>query len=132
MLTILTIIHLIVAVGLVGFVLLQDPKGGAAGVFGGGSSSNTFFGASGATNFLTTTTKWLAGLFAVSCLILTAVTAKKSTSILDNPDTAAPAQSAPVDAGAAAPVVPAAPAEGAPAAAPANPAAPAAPAPEKK
>ena len=106
MLTFLTIIHIIVAVGLIAFVLLQDPKGGAAGVFGGGSSSNTFFGASGATNFLTTTTKWLAGLFAVSCLVLTAVTAKKKSSVLDDMS-GAPATTAPADA--AAPAVPPAP-----------------------
>src|SRR5689334_1810418 len=84
MLTFLSIIHILIALGLVAFVLLQDPKGGAAGVFGGGSSSNTFFGASGASNFLTTATKWLAVLFCISCLALTQLTSKKASSVLDS------------------------------------------------
>lgn len=85
MLTLLAVIHVLIGLGLVLFVLLQDPKGGAMGVFSGGSSSNTFFGASGATNFLTTTTKWLAVLFAASCLGLTYMTAKRGgSSVMDN------------------------------------------------
>ncbi len=83
MMTFLAIVHLILAVGLVIFVLLQDPKGGALGVFSGGSSSNSFFGASGASNFLTSTTKWLAILFAFSCLGLTYFTAHKGGSVMD-------------------------------------------------
>lgn len=83
MLTFLAIVHVILALGLILFVLLQDPKGGAMGVFSGGSSSNSFFGASGASNFLTTTTKWLATLFAVSCLGLTYLTAKRGDSVMD-------------------------------------------------
>src|SRR5262245_60182393 len=77
MLTLLAYVHILIGIGLVMFVLLQDPKGGAMGVFSGGSSSNTFFGSSGATNFLTTTTRWLAILFAISCLTLTYMTAKR-------------------------------------------------------
>ena len=67
MLTFLAIVHVTIAILLMIFVLLQDPKDGAAGIFGGGSGSNTFFGASGASNFLSTTTKWLAVFFAASC-----------------------------------------------------------------
>jgi len=84
MLTLLTVAHLVIGVSLVLFVLLQDPKGGAMGVFSGGSSSNSFFGASGASNFLTATTKWLAILFAVSSLGLTYLTAKKGASVMDD------------------------------------------------
>ncbi|HMN69930.1 MAG TPA: preprotein translocase subunit SecG [Bdellovibrionales bacterium] len=56
MLTLLAVVHVLIGILLVLFVLLQDPKGGAMGVFSGGSSSNSFFGSSGASNFLTTTT----------------------------------------------------------------------------
>lgn len=85
MLTLLAVIHILIGLSLVLFVLLQDPKGGAMGVFSGGSSSNSFFGSSGATNFLTTTTKWLAVLFAASCLGLTYMTAKRTgSSVIDN------------------------------------------------
>lgn len=83
MLALLTYVHLLIAFGLVLFVLLQDPKGGAMGVFSGGSSSNSFFGASGASNFLTTTTKWLAVLFAVTSLTLTYMTARRGGSVMD-------------------------------------------------
>jgi preprotein translocase subunit SecG len=83
MLTLLSLVHVIVGVALILFVLLQDPKGGAMGVFGGGSSSQSFFGASGASNFLTTTTKWLAVMFAITCLTLTYITTKKGGSVMD-------------------------------------------------
>lgn len=83
MLTLLAIVHVFIGLALILFVLLQDPKGGAMGVFSGGSSSNTFFGNSGASNFLTTITKWLAVLFAVSCLTLTYMSAKKGGSVMD-------------------------------------------------
>ncbi len=93
MLTLLTVVHLLLAVALVLFVLLQDPKGGAMGVFSGGSSSSSFFGASGASNFLTTATKTLAILFAITCLTLTYITANKSGSVMDSyTPPAAPAQ----------------------------------------
>lgn len=83
MLTLLAAIHLLIGVALVMFVLLQDSKGGAMGVFGGGSSSNTFFGSSGASNFLSTTTRWLAIAFAISCLALTYITSRKASSVMD-------------------------------------------------
>lgn len=88
MLTLLAVIHILIALGVVLFVLLQDPKGGAMGVFSGGSSSSSFFGASGASNFLTTATKWLAVLFAISCMVLTYLTSNRGSSVMDN---AAPA-----------------------------------------
>jgi preprotein translocase subunit SecG len=92
-LTLLAFVHIIIGVLLIVFVLLQDPKGGAMGVFSGGSSSNSFFGSSGASNFLTATTKWLAICFAASCLALTYITANKGASVMDQyaaPPAAAP------------------------------------------
>ena len=83
MLMFLAIIHLCIGFGLMFFVLLQDPKGGAMGVFSGGGSSNSFFGASGASNFLTKVTKWLAILFAASCLNLSYYTTQRGQSVMD-------------------------------------------------
>lgn len=94
MLTFLTIVHILIGIGLMLFVLLQDPKGGAMGVFSGGSSSNSFFGSSGASNLLTSATKWCAILFAGSCLVLTYLTASKKESVMDN-FVSPPAQEAP-------------------------------------
>jgi len=97
MLTFLAILHVCIGLALILFVLLQDPKGGAMGVFSGGSSSSSFFGASGASNFLTKSTRWLAVLFAVSCLTLTYLTAKRGGSVMDSyvPPAAAPGVAAP-------------------------------------
>jgi len=104
MFTLIVVLHVIVAFSLIIFVLLQDPKGGAMGVFGGGGSSNTLFGATGASNLLTTTTKWLAIIFAVTCLSLAYFSSQKSSSVLDKvsvPTNSAlpevPAETAPVE-----------------------------------
>lgn len=94
MMTFFATVHIFLAIGLVVFVLLQDPKGGALGVFSGGSSANSFFGSSGASNFLTTTTRWIAILFAFSCLGLTYMTARRGGSVMDGftaPPAAVPA-----------------------------------------
>ena len=90
MLTLLAVVHVLIGVLLVVFVLLQDPKGGAMGVFSGGSSASSFFGSSGASNFLTSITKWLAIAFAASCLGLTYMTANRGTSVMDGMAPAAP------------------------------------------
>lgn len=126
MLTFLAILHVFIGLGLIAFVLLQDPKDGASGIFGGGSSSKSFFGASGASNFLNTTTKWLAVMFACSCLLLTSITTKHASSVLDEGG----APSAPIGAPLAAPGAPAAnPSQenAAPGGAPGTPATPATP-----
>jgi len=92
MLTFLAIVHVIIAILLVLFVLLQDSKGGAMGVLSGGGGANTVFGSSGAGNFLTKITKWLAIFFAATCIILTTITSRKSDSVLDaaTPEAAVP------------------------------------------
>src|SRR4051812_41589537 len=121
MLTLLAVVHVLIGLCLILFVLLQDPKGGAMGVFSGGSSSNTFFGSSGASNFLTTTTKWLAVLFAASCLTLTYITAKQGGSVMDGIVTP-PAPATPAAAVPGAPATPDAAAPAAPVATPPPPA----------
>ncbi len=115
MLTVLAVVHLLIGVFLILFVLLQDPKGGAMGVFSGGSSSSSFFGSSGASNFLTTTTKWLAVLFAASCIGLTYLTSQRGGSVLDGyvppaADTPTPAPATPATPDSPMPGEPAAPA----------------------
>lgn len=94
MLTFLTVVHLLVAVVLILFVLLQDPKGGGAmGVFGGGSSSTSVFGSTGAGNVLTSVTKGAAILFALSCIGLTYLISNSSQSVVDSLPVAAPVES---------------------------------------
>ena len=78
----LAIVHVIASVILIVFILLQDPKGGAMGMFGGGSSS--LFGSTGANHFLLNITKWTAIIFACTSIYLAALSAKKSTSVIDD------------------------------------------------
>ena len=85
LLTFVAIFHVLVAIFLIVLVLLQDSKGGAMGMLGGGGGgSNTVFGSTGAGNFLTTATKWVAILFAVTCIALAYMTTQKDTSVLDD------------------------------------------------
>jgi preprotein translocase subunit SecG len=96
MLTLVTVVHLLLAVILIGLVLLQDPKGGGAFGMGGGSATQGIFGASGAGNFLVTGTKWIATLFACSCLAMSYLTIQKDASVVDGfVPPAAPAAAAP-------------------------------------
>ncbi len=82
MLEFLSIAHIIVAVLLIIFVLLQDSKGGAMGMFGGGGSQS-MFGGSGGGDFLVKVTRVIAIVFGVTCLALTYNTNQKTESKTD-------------------------------------------------
>ena len=68
--TIVIVVHIIVAVSIVGLVLLQQGKGADAGASFGSGSSQTVFGASGSGNFLTRATTIAATLFFITSLSL--------------------------------------------------------------
>ncbi len=63
--TILLVIHVLLAIGLIGFILLQHGKGADAGAAFGSGASSTVFGARGSSSFLSRTTAYLATLFFV-------------------------------------------------------------------
>ena len=63
MLTILLAIHIIIAIVMVGFILIQHGKGADAGASFGSGAAGTVFGAAGSANFLTRTTAVLATIF---------------------------------------------------------------------
>ena len=63
------IVHVLLALGIIGFVLIQRGKGADAGASFGGASQ-TVFGSSGSGNFLTRTTAVLAALFFVTSFAL--------------------------------------------------------------
>jgi preprotein translocase subunit SecG len=67
----LLILHLLVAVAICGFVLLQHGKGADMGAAFGSGSSGSLFGAAGSANFLSRTTAVLAAIFFASSLGLT-------------------------------------------------------------
>jgi preprotein translocase subunit SecG len=99
MLAFVAVFHIIVAILLVIFVMLQDAKGGALGALGGGSGSSTMWGSTGAGNILVTITKWLSVVFAITCISLAYLTTKQKDSVVDNLPTAqAPVEADPIDA----------------------------------
>lgn len=67
---VLWVVHILVALGLIGLVLLQQGKGADIGAAFGSGGSNTVFGARGSANFLSRTTAVLAVLFFVTSLSL--------------------------------------------------------------
>ncbi len=68
--TILVVVHLFLALGLIGLILMQHGKGADAGAAFGSGASGTVFGARGAANFLSRSTAILAVLFLVTSLAL--------------------------------------------------------------
>ena len=83
MTTILLTLHILIAVGLVGVVLLQRNEGGGLGI--GGSSSGGFMTARSTANLLTRTTAVLAACFFATSigLAILASAGSKQTSIVD-------------------------------------------------
>jgi len=68
--TLTMIVHLFLAVGIIGLVLLQRGKGADAGAGFGSGASGTVFGARGSASFLSRTTAIFATLFFVTSLTL--------------------------------------------------------------
>ena len=62
------VLHVLIAMAIVGLVLLQHGKGADMGSGFGGGASSSLFGATGSANFLSRTTAVLATLFFVSSL----------------------------------------------------------------
>ena len=91
MIQIILVIHLLIALGLVGAVLLQRSEGGGLGM-GGSGGGGGFMSGRGAANLLTRTTAILAALFFVTSLALAILASgsRQSSSIMDAPHPAAP------------------------------------------
>src|SRR5476649_2065384 len=71
------VVHVLVAVGVIVLVLLQQGKGAEAGASFGGGASQTVFGSQGSGNFLTRTTAILVTVFFISSLVLGKLTAAR-------------------------------------------------------
>lgn len=94
MMTFLAIIHIIACLGLIVLVLLQDSKGG--GVFTSQATSSSVLGAGGATSLAQTMTKVLAGIFALTCIGLSILSARGEKSVVDSMPAPAAAATAPL------------------------------------
>ena len=110
--TLVLVLHILAAVGIVVLVLLQHGKGADMGAAFGSGSAGSLFGSAGASNFLSRTTAILAAVFFATSLGLTYFTSStKSSGVLQHLDTPAPVPGAPAKIE----VKPAAPAPSAPA-----------------
>jgi preprotein translocase subunit SecG len=70
MITLVLIIHVLVAVAIIGLVLLQHGKGADMGAAFGSGGSQTLFGSRGSANFLSRTTGLLAAVFFATSMLL--------------------------------------------------------------
>ena len=65
---VVVVVHVLVAIGIIGLVLLQHGKGADMGSGFGGGASSSLFGATGSANFLSRMTAVLATIFFISSL----------------------------------------------------------------
>ncbi len=75
--TIVLVLHVLLALGLIGLVLIQQGKGADAGAAFGSGSSGTVFGPAGSGSFLTRLTTTCATLFFVTSLTLAVMAANR-------------------------------------------------------
>ncbi|MEZ8105011.1 MULTISPECIES: preprotein translocase subunit SecG [Vibrio] len=80
MFSVLLVIYLLAAVGVIGLVLIQQGKGADMGASFGAGASNTVFGAGGSGNFLTRMTAIFATVFFVLSLVLGNMSTHKTES----------------------------------------------------
>lgn len=100
--TIVIVVHLLVALGVVGLVLIQQGKGADAGASFGSGASATVFGGQGSATFLSRITGILAALFFLTSLGLAYFAKEKAEALsgvgLPSPAAIeAPQQNAPSD-----------------------------------
>ena len=108
---ILLVIHVLVAVSVIGLILLQQGKGADMGAAFGSGASQTLFGSRGTANFLTRTTAVLALVFFVANLTLAylATAPERSSSVVTQTSTPTSTPAPEVPAPPAIPAVPATP-----------------------
>ncbi|WP_082354037.1 preprotein translocase subunit SecG [Marinagarivorans algicola] len=83
------VVHVLLALGIIGLIMLQQGKGAEAGASFGSGSSQTVFGAAGTGNFFSRMTGILAALFFITSVTLAVVA--KNSSVIDEdflPDSA--------------------------------------------
>ena len=85
-LTLILIVHVVAALGIIGLVLLQHGKGADMGAAFGSGSSGSLFGSTGSANFLSRATAIFAVVFFITSLSLAYLAThrtKESTGVMD-------------------------------------------------
>ncbi len=80
---IILIVHLLVALAIIGLIMLQQGKGADMGASFGAGASQTLFGSAGSGNALTKATAWLVVLFFASSFGLALLATQKTTAVDD-------------------------------------------------
>jgi preprotein translocase subunit SecG len=80
---IILVIHLVVALAIIGLIMLQQGKGADMGASFGAGASQTLFGSDGSGNVLTKATAWLVVLFFASSFGLAMLANQQSTQVDD-------------------------------------------------
>ena len=78
---IILVVHLLVALTIIGLIMLQQGKGADMGASFGAGGSQTLFGSSGSGNVLTKATGWLVVLFFASSFGLALLATQQSASV---------------------------------------------------
>ena len=96
--SLLLVVHILAALGVIGLVLVQHGKGADMGATFGSGASGSLFGATGSANFLSRTTAVLATVFFVTSLSLAYLASSKpktSGSVMQDAVKSAPVPVAP-------------------------------------
>ncbi len=110
--TVILVVHLLIAIALIGVVMLQRSEGGALGIGSGGGGGGSLFTARGVGNALTRTTAYLALAFFATSITLTYISTHRGTTSVFDGVTAPAGQTEQngTSGGSALPQLPAAPA----------------------
>jgi len=76
--TAVVVVHVLVSLGLIVLIMMQQGKGAEAGASFGGGASQTVFGSQGSGTFMTKTTKYLAFIFFTTSLSLAVIAKQKA------------------------------------------------------
>lgn len=80
---IILVVHLLIALAIIGLIMLQQGKGADMGASFGAGASQTLFGSAGSTNALTRATAWLVLLFFVTSFGLAMIATDKTRPVDD-------------------------------------------------
>ena len=98
---IVLVVHLLIALAIIGLIMLQQGKGADMGASFGAGASQTLFGSDGSGNVLTKATAWLVVLFFASSFGLALIASQRSAPVddlgLDIPVPVESEQRVPVD-----------------------------------
>ena len=81
MITVILVIHIILAVCIICAVLLQKSEGGGLGIGGSGGAGGGFMTSRGTANFMTKLTAFLGGCFFLTSIILALLSSNNAPSI---------------------------------------------------